>query len=82
MLHQWYVDGAEITKASCSNTKTEIKWMAKKTSTEYKHLQFKEQSLLFIFSWRQTATRYMMKNAKARNRLQEMARRTKLKRKC
>ena len=38
MLHQWYVDGEKITKASCSDNKTEIKWKTKKTSTRYKHL--------------------------------------------
>ena len=48
MLHQWNVDGAEITKASCSNNKTEIKWKAKKTSTEYKHLLLWAVAALYL----------------------------------
>ena len=41
MLHQWYVDGAKILKASCFNNKTEIKWKkANKTSTNYRQTYF------------------------------------------
>ena len=50
MLHQWYVDGEKITKASCSDNKTEIKWKTKKTSTGYKHLLLWAVALLSVSS--------------------------------
>ena len=50
MLHQWYVDGEKITKASCSDNKTEIKWKAKKTSTGYKNLLLWAVAVLSVSS--------------------------------
>ena len=50
MLHQWYVDGAKIRMAFCSDNKTEIKWKAKKTSTGYKHLLLWAVAVLSVSS--------------------------------